>query len=46
MKEYSAGHCKAIIEVRNNGNFIVDKKQMRAEDGKQKIYLEWPNTVT
>ena len=31
MKEYG------IMEI-----FIADQKQMRAEDGKQEIYLEWP----
>ena len=30
MKEYE------IMEI-----FIADQKQMRAEDGKQEIYLEW-----
>ena len=28
---------------RNNGTFGVDRKQMWAVDGKQEIYLEWPN---
>ena len=23
----------------------IDRKQMRAVDGKQEIYLEWPNNV-
>ena len=31
MKEYG------IMEI-----FIADQQQMRAEDGKQEIYLEWP----
>ena len=29
-------------EYGNNEIFGVDRKQMRAVDGKQKIYLEWP----
>ena len=29
-------------EYGNNGIFGVDMKQMRAADGKQEIYLEWP----
>jgi len=32
MKDYG------IMEI-----FIADQQQMRAEDGKQEIYLEWPN---
>ena len=32
-------------EYGNNGIFGVDRKQMRAVDGKQEIYLEWPNTT-
>ena len=31
MKEYG------IMEI-----LLLTKKQMRAEDGKQEIYLEWP----
>ena len=30
-------------ENRNNGIFGVDRKQMWAVDGKQEIYLGWPN---
>ena len=30
-------------EYGNNGIFGVDRKQMRAVDGKQEIYLEWPS---
>ena len=29
-------------EYENNGIFGVDRKQMRAVDGKQEIYLEEP----
>ena len=29
-------------EYGNNGIFGVDRKQMRAVDSKQEIYLEWP----
>ena len=29
-------------EHRNNEIFSVDRKQMRAVDGKTEIYLEWP----
>ena len=31
-------------EYGNNGSFGLDRKQMRAVDGKQEIYLEWPYT--
>ena len=30
-------------EYRNNGSYGVNWKQMWAVDGKQEIYLEWPN---
>ena len=30
-------------EYGNNGIFGAQMKQMRAVDGKQEIYLEWPN---
>ena len=30
-------------EYGNNGSYGVNWKQMRAVDGKQEIYLEWPN---
>ena len=30
----------------NNRIFGVGRKQMWAVDGKQKIYLEWPNYVS
>ena len=33
-------------EYGNNGSYGVNWKQMRAVDGKQEIYLEWPNTQT
>ena len=33
-------------EYGNNGIFGVDRKQMRMVDGKQEIYLEWPNSRT
>ena len=33
-------------EYGNNGIFGVDRKQMRAVDGKQEIYLEWPNSAS
>ena len=33
-------------EYGNNGSFSADRKQMRAVDGKQEIYLEWPNIRT
>ena len=29
-------------EYGNNGSYGVNWKQMRAVDGKQEIYLEWP----
>ena len=32
-------------EYGNNGIFGVDRKQTRAVDGKQEIYLEWPNLM-
>ena len=35
MKEYG------IMEI-----LLLTKKQMRAEDGKQEIYLEWPKGVS
>ena len=31
-------------EYGNYGIFGVYREQMRAVDGKQEIYLEWPNT--
>ena len=31
--------------IRNNGIFRVDSNQMRAVDGKQRIYLEWPYLI-
>ena len=32
--------------IRNNGTFRAGSNQMRAVDGKQRIYLEWPNLPT
>ena len=32
-------------EYENNGIFGVDRKQVRAVDGKQEIYLEWPYII-
>ena len=31
--------------VRNNGIFRADSNKMRVMDGKQEIYLEWPNPM-
>ena len=33
-------------EENNNGSGCGDKNRMRAVDGKQEIYLEWPNVCT
>ena len=30
----------------NNGIFGVDRKQMRAANGKQEIYLKWPKLIS
>ena len=36
---------ETMEEYGNNGIFDVDRKQMRAVDEKQEIYLEWPNHI-